>query len=299
MSSMNPSDYYESEDNLGSYVYVSLEEMVVNFISNYTGDSRILNKMPRSKVIYQLKQGIKKFTLNALREKKCVELELGDTLDIILPPDFVQYTRISYVNPETGDLMGLSRNNNIAMGTSYLQDNKANILFDENGFILEGTTYFSELKDRPVQERNFLGYLDCDFLGNYYGYGYGYNFLNQTNFLLDPSQNANGYFNIDTRQGRIHFSSENASRVIMLEYISDGLEFNSDSDIKINKLAEEALYNFVNYELMKTLFGVPMYEKNEAKKMWLSAYRNAKIAIMDIKIDDVMLVLNAKRQWIK
>ncbi len=299
MSSMNPQIYYEDEDNNGSYVYVSLEEMVLNFTANYTGNGKMLNKVPRSRIIYQLKQGIKKFSMNALREKKCVELELGDTLDIILPPDFVNYTRISYVNPETGELMGLSRNNNIAMGTAYLQDDKANVLFDDDGFILEGTTFFEEVNEQ-VNKREFLGYLDLGCIGAYpYPYTNGFGILRQTNFLLDPSQNANGYFNIDTRQGKIHFSSDNASRVIMLEYISDGLEYSNESDIKVSKLAEEALYNFVNYELMKTMFGVPMYEKNEAKKMWFAAYKNAKIAMMDIKIDDIMLFLNKKRQWVK
>ena len=113
------------------------------------------------------------------------------------------------------------------------------------------------------------------------------------------TKNINGTFNIDTRQWKIHFSSDNATRVIMLEYLSDGLEYSSDSDIKVSKLAEEALYNFVNYEMMKNLFGIPMYEKNEAKKMWLASYQNTKIAMLDIKISDVMMFLNAKRKWLR
>jgi len=279
---MNPQEYYEDEANHGSYSYVSLEEMVINFISNFTGDGTILNKVPRSKILYQFKQGIKKFSMNALREVKKVELELGDTLDIILPPDYVNYARISYVNPESGELMVLSRNEKIAMATAYLQDHDAEILFDDAGFILEGTTFYSELNDK-VNKRVFEG--GCGSV--------------HTNFQLDPTQNANGYFNIDTRMGKIHFSSDNASRVIMLEYISDGLEYSNESDIKVSKLAEQALYNYVSYELMKTLFNVPMYEKNEAKKMWFAEYKNAKIAMMDIKISDIMLFLNAKRQYIK
>lgn len=279
---MNPQEYYEYEANHGEYGYVSLEEMVINFISNFTGDGKILNAVKRSQVLYQFKQGIKKFSMNALREVKKVELELGDTLDITLPPDFVAYARISYVNPESGELMVLSRNENMAMATAYLQAHDAEILYDDEGFILEGTTFYSELNDK-VNKRVFEG--GCGSV--------------HTNFRLDPTQNANGYFNIDPRSGKIHFSSDNASRVIMLEYISDGLEYSNESEIKVSKLAEQALYNYVNYELMKTLFNVPMYEKNEAKKMWFAEYRNAKIAMMDIKISDIMLFLNAKRQYIK
>ena len=284
MASENPQIYYEDESLHGSYVYVTLEEMVGNFIANYTGDGTILGKPSRSKIIYQFKQGIKKFSMNALKEVKAVELELGDTLDIILPPDYVNYARISYVNPDTGELMVLSVNNSMPLATAYLQDNDAEILFDENGFILEGTTFFAGLND-VITQRNFIGTVDtCS---------------TSTDFTLDPTKNANGTFSIDTRQGKIHFSSDNASRVIMLEYISDGLEYSTESDIKVSKQAEFALYNFVNYELMRSLFGVPMYEKNEAKKMWFAEYKNAKIALMNIKISDVMLCLNAKRKWIR
>ena len=284
MASENPQIYYEDESLHGSYVYVTLEDMVGNFIANYTGDGTILGKPSRSKIIYQFKQGIKKFSMNALKEVKAVELELGDTLDIILPPDYVNYARISYVNPDTGKLMVLSVNDSDPLATAYLQDNDAEILFDENGFILEGTTFFAGLND-VITQRNFIGTVDtCS---------------TSTDFTLDPTKNANGTFSIDTRQGKIHFSSDNASRVIMLEYISDGLEYSTESDIKVSKQAESALYNFVNYELMRNLFGVPMYEKNEAKKMWFAEYKNAKIALMNIKISDVMLCLNAKRKWLR
>lgn len=38
--------------------------------------------------------------------------------------------------------MVLSKNENSPLATAYLQDHNADILFDDNGFVLEGTTYF-------------------------------------------------------------------------------------------------------------------------------------------------------------
>lgn len=284
MASQNPQIYYEDETQHGSYVYVTLEEMVTNFIANYTGDGTILMNQSRSKIIYQFKQGIKRFSMNALREVKAVELELGDTLDIILPPDYVNYARISYVNPNTGDLMVLSANSKLPRATAYLQDHNADVLFDDNGFVLEGTTYFSELNDK-ITQRNIIGTVG--------------EFSTDTDFRLDTTKNANGTFHIDTRAGKIHFSSDNASRVIMLEYISDGLEYSNESDIKVTKMAEIALYNYVNFNLMFTMQGVAEYQKKSAEKMWEAEYRNAQIAQMNVKISDVMLFLNAKKQWIR
>jgi hypothetical protein len=71
MASMNPEEYYSDESNHGNYAYVTLEEMIT--ISNYTGDGSILGKTKRTKIIYQFKQGIKKFTMNALRDIKAVK----------------------------------------------------------------------------------------------------------------------------------------------------------------------------------------------------------------------------------
>lgn len=284
MASENPYEYYSDESKHGEYVYITLEELVTNFIGNYTGDGTILGKPKRSKIIYQFKQGIKRFTMNALKEVKAVELELGDTLDIILPPDYVSYARISYVNPVTGDLMVLSQNTSDPIATAYLQDHDAAILFDDDGNILEGSTFASSIKDK-ITQRNIVGTVDaCD---------------TSSRFQLDASKNANGTFVIDTRLGKIHFSSDNASRVLMLEYVSDGLEYSNESDIKISKQAEIALYHYVNYHLMFPMARPTMYEKNDAKKMWLAEYRNAKIAFMDIRIPEIMICLNGKRNWIK
>ena len=287
MSSQNAQIYYENEANHGSYVYVSLEEMVRNFMENYTGDGKILRKAKRSQVIYHFKQGIKKFSMNALKEVKAVELELGDTLDIILPPDYVNYVRISYVNSETGDLMVLSINDKVPLATAYLQDHNADILFDDQGFVLEGTTYMSSIVDKP-QQRTF-DYTNC----------VNHNYDLERKNVTDPTKNANGTFNIDTRSGRIHFSSDNASRVLMLEYISDGLEYSNESDIKVNKKVEMALMFYVNYHLMAFFSDIPMYEKREARRLWESEYTNAKIAMMNLKLSDLSLWLNAKRQAIK
>lgn len=282
MASTIPQIYYEDQSKHGEYVYVTLEEMVRNFIANYTGDGKIIRIPRRSQIIYQFKQGIKEFTINALKEVKAIELELGDTLDIILPHDYVSWHRISYVNPETGELMILSQNTQSVQASSYLQDHEAEILFDDEGYVLEGTSYFASLNDR-VTHRKFISN-PCN---------------HSSNFQLDTTKNANGSFTIDTRLGKIHFSSDNASRIIMLEYVSDGLEYSNESDIKVSKLSETALYNFVNYNLIVNMSDVPMYEKKNAEKKWVAEFKNAKIKLMDIRIPDIMLCLNAKRNWIR
>lgn len=283
MSALNPEIYY-SDPATNSYIYVSLENIVDDFIDTFTGNGTLIGKANRRKIVRHAKQGIKQFTINALRETKKVELELGDTLDIILPPDYVNWVRVSYVNPTNGDLMFLSVNDDLPAGTAYLQDHDANILFDNDGFILEGTTYHSRLKDTIV-ERNFVNSFDEN--------------SDDTKYFLDTTKNINGAFKPIPREGRMHFSSDNASRVIMLEYVSDGLEFLNEADIKVSKLAEIAILHYINFNMMFSDAGIPMYEKKQAEKIYRAEYTNAKIRMMDVRIADTMLVLNAKRQYLR
>lgn len=294
---MNSQEYYENEENHGSYVYITLENLVNNYWQNMVGDSTILGNRKRHQILFWMKKGIQQFTMDALREVKAVELELGDTLDVILPPDYLNYVRVSWVNEKTGDLMPMQMNRNLPLAKAYLQDNLANILFDDNGDVLIGTTAFNEINDHIItaNQQNVLG-CGTDCTGCNY---YGANCPNPEMFRLDTSKNHNGQFNIDTRQGRIHFTSQNASRIIMLEYISDGLEYSNESDVKVNKMAEMALYAYVTWNLSSLQIGVQEYIVNRYKKDFDTKFRNCKIKMMNLKIPEIVQALKERNKWFK
>jgi hypothetical protein len=307
MSSTIPIDYYNDPVS-NSYVYESLEMMVNNFLGNYTGYDTKLGEVPRTKVLYHFKKGIQSFTINALQETRAVELTLGDSLDVILPPDYVSYVKIYWVNEINGQLMLLANNKEAPMGTSFMQDQQAEILFDNNGYVVEGTTMHDALTDDPKNNENYqlnnnsdinsIAILGCGVSCSGCQY-YASGCVSPTLWGLDTSKNRNGSFHIDTRQGRIHFSSDNVSRVIMLIYVSDGLQYSNEADIKVNKMVEDALYNYVNYQLMSHKQGIQMYEIAEAKKMYHATLRNAKIAMMNLRSSDVFRLLNKHHIWLK
>ena len=297
--SQNPFDYYSDEENYGGYVYITLENIVYGFMKGFTGDKTVLGEVNRSDVLYWAKKGIQQFNYEALKEVKAVELELGDTLDIILPPDYVEYVRVSWVHPTTGALMPMSRKEKLPLATSYLQDHLANILFDNNGEILEGTTMFQELNDHPKNpQTNSIEVLGCGISCNGCQYLNG-GCLNTAYYNLDTRKNFNGYFNVDTRKGRMHFTSQNATKVIMLEYISDGLEYSEESDIKINKMAEYALLNWINWNLLNSRYGVQEYIIQRAKKNYDTAYRNTKIKLMRLRVHELIHTINGRNRWFK
>jgi hypothetical protein len=284
MGAMNPFEYYTDPLLHGSYKYISLLDLVNNIMDNQTGDDTLLGQVPRRKIIFQVKQAIKKFNIGNLNEPRGCELELNDTLTAIFPPDYVNYIRISYVHPTTGKLMPMTINKDLNVYNAYLQDQDANILFDQDGYILEGSSMNAQLES----QQNVISY---EFDANCFCNG------GSANFGLDVSQNRNGNYNI-TKDG-IHFGSDSLSKVIMLEYISDGLEVNDDKDIRINKLLESAVYAYVKWQILTNKDKVQEYIVKRAEKEFFAIERNATIQLMNIRYEDVMFLLNGRKNWLR
>ena len=63
-----PIDYYNNEDNWGSYQYVSLSQLVNNFMLEQIGDDRLLSNVKRYNVLQHFKRGIQEFNYDTLKE---------------------------------------------------------------------------------------------------------------------------------------------------------------------------------------------------------------------------------------
>ena len=106
----------------------------------------------------------------------------------------------------------------------------------------------------------------------------------------------NGWFNIDERRGTFNFSSDLMGKLIILEYISDGLAY--DLDTKIPKLAEEAMYQHLLYSILSTRRDT-ISIAGQYKRQRYAALRNAKIRLSNIKLDEIVQVMRNKSKWIK
>jgi hypothetical protein len=278
-----PIDYYQNEPNWGSYQYITLSQLVDNFILNYIGDDKLLSNVKRYNVLSHFKRGIQEFNYDTLKEIKIVELEINNNLNIILPHDYVSYVRVSTVGQD-GLLRTLSQNSSTVIGAAYLQDHEYNILFDEEGYPLEAN------ETETVKRYKFgnpYSDVECDPLSDSPAYG------------LKPDINANGYFNIDRRKGVMSFSSNIKGKVIVIEYVSDGLEYNNGDEVMIHKLAEDALYSYVKYQLLNNKYGVQEYIINRAKKDYYRDLQNTNIRMLDLRGDELLIMLNGRKKWIK
>ena len=76
MAYLNDYQYYANEGgtpkdkNWGSYQYVTLDEIVNNFMLMYQGNNELINNITRYKVLFHAKRGIQELNYDAMKEIK-------------------------------------------------------------------------------------------------------------------------------------------------------------------------------------------------------------------------------------
>ena len=119
--------------NWGSHQYVSLYEAVNNFMLMYSGIIVLL--ITRKVQVLFRKEAIQEPNYDAFKEIKILQLDVCDTPRFVLPPDFVNWVRVSIY--KDGVLRPLTENIQTNYSSAYLQDNDCKILFDQDGNILK------------------------------------------------------------------------------------------------------------------------------------------------------------------
>ena len=302
MPYINNYQYYKNngaipeDENWGSYQYVSLSDIVNNFMLMYVGNDKLVNNVDRYTILFHAKRSIQELNYDALRNIKVLELEIGDSLQMVMPPDYVNYVRISMLHQ--GVLIPLVENRSAMSATAYLQDNNLDIIFDVNGQVIIGKSKIDILRGDnmlytgPGIYNGQMGYC-CD--GNwYFGYGIG------SRYGLDTENaNVNPKFTINKEAGVINFSSGVQNTFIVLEYISDGMENGDSTKITINKLAEEYVYNYLKWAVLNNKYGVQEYIVSRAKKEKSATLRNTKIRLSNMHPSRLLMSLAGQDKWIK
>lgn len=285
-----------TDKNWGSYQYVSLADIVNNYMLINVGDDKLVNNVKRYEVLFHAKRGLQELNYDALKNIKKIELDLGNSLKMVLPPDYVNYIRIS-INVE-GVLYPLHENRQAMSATAYLQDNNYNILFDSSGEIITGTSML-EIKQGQMQQYFGPGaYNGC--MGWCWGGDWYFEYQIGARYGLDPeSANINPTFEINPDSGVINFSSGARNRVIVLEYISDGMQNGNDDKVTVNKLFEDYIYAYITWAILNNKYGIQEYIINRVRNEKKKKLNNAKIRVSDIHPSRLVMVLRGKGKIIK
>ena len=289
------------EDNYGSYEYIKLTDAIDNFMVGYVGDGKLIQNAKKSDVLFFAKRSLQEFSYDTLKSIHSQELNIPASLSVILPQDYVNYVRVSWI-----DQLGVKRiiypanNLTIAPFETPIQDQAGVPTQDNFGENIEGTSLtverWKKANDNLINGQLANNIDEAVDFQNAYGFEGSWNWGRQ--YGLDPqTSQTNGWFNMDEREGKMSFSSNLAGRLIVLEYISDGLAY--DADTKVPKLAEDALYASILHYIISTRSGQQEYLVQRLQNDRRAKLRNAKIRLSNIKLDEIVQVMRGKSKWIK
>ena len=277
-------EYYET-NNLGSYQYIALADIINNFIISYVGDDKIITTAKKNEVAFHAQRAIQELNYDTLRSVKAYEMEVPPSLSLPLPHDYVNYVKVSWT-----DANGVERlvipNRFSSTPDAILQDDQYNYLFDtETGDLV--LSNFSETENlwkanvaNDAQETMYDQELN---MGTRYG-------------LNPETVTKNGAFYIDEAKGKISFSADFVGKILIIKYVSDGL---STDDIKVHKFAEEAIYKHIAYSIVSAKAQVPEYQVRRLQKERYAATRKAKLRLSNLKIEELTQVMRGKSKQIK
>ena len=284
-------------DNYGSYEYVSLTDIVNNFMMAYVGMDKLIPRIKRSDVIFHAKRGLQEFSYDTLKSIKSQELTIPPSLSVPIPQDYVNYVRCSWIDHQGVQRIIYPVNNLTSSPTELpLQDNEGIPTQNSFGENNEAAQSFTNERWKRDQPNDITGRLDRE-NSNVWNYAW-WKLAYGRRYGLDPQYSqTNGWFQINERTGKFSFSSDLAAKLIVLEYISDGLALDMDS--KVPKMAEDALYAHINHSILSSRINTPEYIVQRYQRERAAKLRNAKIRLSNLKLDEIVQVFRGKSKWIK
>ena len=297
--------YYDSSNsaNYGNYQFTTLENIINAFMIMYVGEGKIINKVNRTDVQFHAMRAIQELSYDVLRSFKSQEIEVPNTLSMVLPQDYVNYVKIVRVGTDglerhlyparkTSDPFAITQN---ADGTYQFTDTDN---ADADNDTTTGTDSLLEQTPSNTSE-NFQNVTPVDY--QLYDVNYSSDIEISTEgrrYGLDPQYSQiNGSFFIDQLRGLIKFGAALAGETVTLHYVSDGL--GTDSEMVVHKFCEEACYKHIAYGVLSTRSNIPEYLVQRYKKERFAETRKAKIRLSNIKIEEFTQVLKGLSKQIK
>ena len=292
LDNQNQLSYYpdnfggSGQGDLGSYQFVTMDNIINAFLLVYVGEDKIINKVSRTDVQFHAMRAIQELSYDVFRSIKSQEIEVPPALVMPLPQDYVNYVKIVRVGSDGIErvLYPTGKTSNpfaITQGANGVYEFTDNSLTEQTS---SDTLQNYQGNSTPDPDTADSFDIELDNLGRRYG--------------LDPQHaQSNGTFFIDYLRGFIHFSSHLVGETITLKYISDGL--GTDHEMVVHKFCEEACYKHIAYAVLSTKSNIPEYIVQRYKKERFAETRKAKIRLSNIKIEEFTQIVKGMGKQIK
>jgi hypothetical protein len=92
-----PQAYYDGND-YGDYQFVSLTDIINQFMFVYIGEDKIISKASRTDVAFHAQRALAELSFDTFKSCKSQEITVPASLQMTLPQDYVNYTKVSWVD---------------------------------------------------------------------------------------------------------------------------------------------------------------------------------------------------------
>jgi hypothetical protein len=134
-------DYYQGS-NLGNYQFISLDDIITQFQIAYVGEGKIIPKIKRTDVAFHAQRALAELSFDTFKSIKSQQIELPPTLVMPLPHDYVNYTKLSWVD-SSGIKHPLYSTNSTSNPFQIRQEDNGEYTFPTDFIVIENADFSS------------------------------------------------------------------------------------------------------------------------------------------------------------
>jgi len=131
---------YYNGNNHGNYQFTSLNDVITQFIVAYVGEDKIISKVKRADVAFHAQRAMQELSFDTFKSCKSQEITVPATLQMTLPQDYVNYTKISYVDSSGIKHPIYPTNRTSNPSSNPLQDSDGDFILQATGALDENTS---------------------------------------------------------------------------------------------------------------------------------------------------------------
>ena len=141
-------DYYKG-NNHGDYQFCSLDDIIEQFMVVYVGDEKLINTVSRTDVQSFTQRALAEMSFDTFKSVKAQQIDLPPSCTMILPKDYVNYTKLSWVDT-AGIKHPLYPTNDTSNPFVIKQEASGSYEFAVNSELLQNNNFTNGLDDWTI-----------------------------------------------------------------------------------------------------------------------------------------------------
>mgnify|MGYP003647786298 CR=1 FL=1 len=97
LDNTNQAAYYQG-NNYGDYQFISLDDIITQFQIMYIGEDKLIPKAKRADIAFHAQRALAELSFDTFKSFKSHQIDVPPSLTMILPHDYVNYTKVSWVD---------------------------------------------------------------------------------------------------------------------------------------------------------------------------------------------------------